>query len=318
MAQPLRAVAPAPANDLARYLPTDKSPGPFVRYLRSEGKVDGTIEKYLLGVRQLQEFLVANGYPTTVTEIQKMHLQEFMAELLERGKSSTANTRFYSLKAFFNFLYEDEEIRWHPMEKMQPPPAPAPEVPVIDPAVVEALLKTCKTTSFEDRRDAALIMMLYDTGTRVSELVNLTVEDLGDGAAHVMGKFSKPRSVFYGSSTARVVDRYLRVRDRHKDAARPNLWLGKHGPMTRSGVRDVLERRCDQAGIERVHPHQFRHTFAHNWLADGGQETDLMRLTGWSSRSMLSRYAASAADARAADSYRKRQSPADRLKGGGK
>ncbi len=66
------------------------------------------------------------------------------------------------------------------------------------------------------------------------------------------------------------------------------------------------------AGLPPIHPHQFRHGFAHAFLAAGGQETDLMRLAGWSSRAMLQRYGAAAADERARDAYRK-LSPMDRL-----
>lgn len=75
--------------------------------------------------------------------------------------------------------------------------------------------------------------------------------------------------------------------------------------MTISGLAQLLERRALDAGVADVHPHRFRHTYAHTWLANDGQEHDLMRLAGWRSPQMVGRYAASAGAERARDNYRK-------------
>jgi integrase len=62
--------------------------------------------------------------------------------------------------------------------------------------------------------------------------------------------------------------------------------------MTDNAIRQMIDRRTGDAGIPHINPHRFRRTFAHKWLADGGQETDLMRLAGWRSREMVGRYGA--------------------------
>jgi site-specific recombinase XerD len=107
----------------------------------------------------------------------------------------------------------------------------------------------------------------------------------------VLGKGRRERALPFGRRAGEALDRYLRARARHKDAELPWLWLGLKGRLTEWGLVQMLRRRGVQAGLPGLHPHQLRHTFAHEWLVQGGAETDLMQIAGWKSRTMLQRTA---------------------------
>jgi integrase/recombinase XerD len=182
-------------------------------------------------------------------------------------------------------------------------------VPFFTSGELSKLERACEGRSFAQRRDYAIISVFRATGIRVSELAGIR-HDPGDpgrsdldlwqreirihGKGGKGGKGGKVRIVRIGREAARRLDRYIRVRARHGQAFRPELWLGvnNRGPMTAGGIYQMIVRRGRQCGVE-VYPHRFRHHFSYTWLDRGGAEGDLMELNGWTSPQMLRRYGAS-------------------------
>ena len=182
-------------------------------------------------------------------------------------------------------------------------PAPHAAQQPVNPLTMEevaSLMKACRRSAGQSRRptskrDKALISMLLDTGIRVSELCQADIGDidLESGRHIVSGKGSKNRFVFIGKGTKQAIWSYLA--ERYPSVEWPGdepLFADRSGTyrLTRHNVRNLLNRIGFRAKVDRVHPHRFRHTFAIEFLRNGGDVFTLQQLLGHSSLEMVRNY----------------------------
>ena len=289
------------------------------RSLRARARSPQTIDAYMTDARRLSEWLAERG--STLVDAGKREIEGYLAEAHDSGlAAATIARRYRSFLQLYKWLADEDEIDANPMAKMKPPKVPVQPPPVISPSDLIRLLTACaaprqrpgkskpsnpEKATWENKRDTALILLLSTTGVRSGELMGLAVHDvdLNNGTFVVMGKGGRNRIVALMPKPADALDKYMRARRRHPRAELPDLWLGDKGKLTDSGLRQLLERRCDDAGIEHINPHRFRHTFAHEAKSRGMTDGDLMAIAGWNSPQMLHRYGASAAAERARESH---------------
>lgn len=279
----------------------------FDRALRAEGRSPETRRAYAQSVSQLGAYLTERGLSHYIGDIDRADIEGWVISILATRKPATAATRHQAVARLFSWLVSEGEIERSPMTGMSVPKVPENPPAVLSLDDLRRLVAICRGTTFEDRRDAAILRVLIDSGVRLAELTGLALADvdLDEGLAVVTGKGRRRRAVPLGAKATAALDRYLRVRSGHPHHRTSALWLGQKGPMTATGMRQVVQRRARQAGLEqRIWPHLFRHTGAHQWLAAGGSEGDLMSLYGWRSSTMLRRYGSSAAAERARKAHR--------------
>jgi integrase/recombinase XerD len=299
----------------------------FTQWLRTQTNrnkrpfSERAIEDYAEPAGVLNRWMTEKDIDGDFTACDTALLNQFFAEYLSTHTQGGTNTRQRNLHHLFKWLakthghpdpWTGELVRYGPAEV--PPSTLALEL-------IRDLLEVTGNGSarnFIDIRDYAIIRVLTE-GVRREELAQQQTTDLPENL--IESPFvrvvplkgarasSQGRLVPLSMVTANALAAYLRARRSHKLAQSSPLWLGSRnrGRMTGSGVYQMLHRRAEQAGYNPIiRPHQFRHTFANDWLDGGGSEGDLMRLMGWSSRSMVDRYAKDMQTQRAIKAKRER------------
>lgn len=282
--------------------------------LDSDGYATNTRNSYRRALGNFAGWLAHRHPGLGPADVSRNHVRAWLIHVRDTTSSGTARSHFAGVRHFFRWAWSEAEVPADPTDGVRTPPPNDPRTPLLSIEDIRAMLAACAGQDFRARRDRAIIRVFADGGLRLSELAGLTVDavNIRERSVLVLGKGTnrsgpRRRTVQLGVKATQDLDRYLRERRRHPYADLTQLWLGDRGRPTLSsdGIDAMLKRRAATAGLT-VHPHQFRHTWADAFRADGGSEGDLMTLGGWRSRAMLDRYGRTNAESRARDSYKQR------------
>ena len=274
-------------------------------HLRVERKSPQTVKSYGDGVRAYLNWCATNNKPAV---LDRRQLREFVDGLLTAGaKPATAVARHLAVRRFSGWLTEEGEQGADPLLGLKSPKLDTPVVEPLSDDELRAMLKACRGPDLRDKRDEAILRLMFTTGARAGEVAAMEVADLNlrtDPPTVIIrrGKGGKGRVIPLAVETAAAIDKYLRARKPHRLHNEPALWLGDRGKrFSYDAMHQSLGMRAQMAGVANFHPHRLRHTAAHRWLSKGGSEGGLMAVAGWTRPDMLMRYTKAQASARAAE-----------------
>jgi site-specific recombinase XerD len=285
--------------------------------LRSANKAPSTIEMYTRAAERFVAFLATNRMPDDAERVTAEEVRAFLVHEQELRGISTAKSAHAYLGVWFSWLIKEKErTTVSPVLPEDRPNLPKKARAYVSLEEMRALVEVCKGSDFASRRDTAIFFVLFDNGVRVGGLSRLRLDDvdLQGRRLRITLKGGNEKWVPIGDKTAQAIDRYLRVRRRHKLADTEWLWLATklRRNIKVDGIQRMIRRRGEQAGIQGLHPHRFRGSSAHQLLAAGASPDDVKRILGWLSDSMLKHYTEELGDERARAAHA-RFSPSDRV-----
>jgi integrase/recombinase XerD len=273
---------------------------------QTEGKSQKTIEWYTSFLLRFLRFLEQSELPTQLDKIEKTHIRQFILYLQQEDRTphtnkplagATVQDYVRSLKVFFAWLVREEYTTDNITSGIPIPKAESKVINTFTNDDIGKLIRICYRSNGNVHRNLSIIMLMLDTGVRVSELINVNLDDvkLSEGWIRISaGKGNEERILPIGSVVQKLLWKYLNCyRPQPLTIKICNLFLSSDGlKLTRNGVQQMLRRYGRRAGISgvRCSPHTFRHTFAKKYLVNGGDIFSLQKILGHSSLASVRAY----------------------------
>lgn len=273
-----------------------------------------TLGWYKQLLKLFSRFLEERGV-TAARDVTPTLLRQYLEHRRACGNGSITIERTYGgLRCFFSFLSRERLIPQNPIQLVEKPRVERKLIKPLSLDQVRLLLAQCNPKRYDEHRLWTIMVLILDTGLRISEVINLRKDaiDFTTGILRVMGKGGKERDVPFGINTKRALWSYAA---RRGDVPGQDLFFVSRfgGRCCRYLLRKEFHRLGDQAGIQgvRVSPHTMRHTFATQYIMNGGDAFSLQQILGHSTLDMVKIYVA-LANRDVAEMHRK-FSPMDRL-----
>ena len=299
----------------------------YILNCRCEAKSPKTIAIYQIVLRNFIWFCRQREFSLHPHRITANHIREFLWYLSSEtnrwgsnnpatkkpASKTTVSDYHRALRTFFKWLEREQLITNNPFEHLKTPKPDSRIIEALTPNEIKRLLKVCSGKSASDTRNKAIVSILLDCGLRISELSNLTINDVSMNSGTIMvryGKGGKQRTVRMGSQAQKALWKYLTI---YRKGESNRLFLNRCGePLEIIGMKILIRRLGDKAKV-KVHPHKLRHTFAISFLRAGGDAFSLQYLLGHSTLQMTQRYLQSL-NADDAINAHKKFSPLDNMK----
>ena len=253
----------------------------FKNYLKLERSLsNNSIDAYLLDIRKLTSFISENHSTSfSIENINVSIIESFIKHLFKSESSTYSQARIVSgLKSFFNYLLLEEKIDINPMELIDAPKLVRKLPETLSIQEIETIIDAVDLDSKEGMRNKAILETLYSCGLRVSELVNLKVQNLflDIGFIKVLGKGMKERLVPIGTKAAECISIYMkeyRTNLNISEGFEGYLFINRRGKnLTRNMIFIIVKDLVKKAGLNKnISPHTFRHSFATH-LIEGGAD----------------------------------------------